>query len=360
MLIERRVLLEIINNVKKAVNKSEIATENMFKLALKDQFFSLAATSSLLTIISELEVDNVENEEFECVVNSDFFYESISRMYSDEVNIQYSNNILNLSSSMIKLNIPTYNLEQFNIICMENEESIKLQGKNLQNYVLACEHSLGNGKNDFKLGSYNLEFGDGISVTTLDRHRISIRRNIQGDTKDSIIIHGKQLKSIISIITTNLAVEIPESKQYVKLTGYGDDNEMYTIFVTAVNGPFFNLSFMKNVLHDFKIHAIANKYELLNAFSVVSIVGNPTITFTENSINLFCEQNVGTNVDISVPAQVTGDIKDYHICINGTYAIDSLRSLKGDKAKLNFNNDASPVIIFSERDEMEIILPIKK
>ena len=362
MKIEKEVLVKALSNVKKAIEKSTMESFEAFNIKSSDGIMSITGGSAYMTITGSFPTES--DEKFSCVINADALFSTISKIMVDYIELTLNNDVLQIRSDDVALDLPTMDPGIFPVEDVTTDGITMINAPDsLQDYVKACEHSVGNEKRDFRMASFFVEFGDNneVKVTTLDGQRISKRYTSNFKPNKSFIASGKTFKTALRIIEDNLMLGLMDTKAIISGKSEGCT---YNISINLVEGDFYSVdSIIKNLSG--KIVVKASKQDLLSILNLSVLFKRLVLTICENNINVNAKGDEGCLSQgklaqrmAVVTEGITGDEK-FRIGINSKYLSDAVNSLEDDFITIKFSGDVSPIMLSSNEKELEIILPIK-
>ena len=201
--------------------------------------------------------------------------------------------------------------------------------------------------------------GNIIKLTSLDGHRISIKKEILESSygNEKVIIPGKVLKEVSVIINGEVdqKVNIYLDRTFIKFE-FGHT----TVVSRLIEGEYFNVERM--ISKDYETDILINKKDLFNeidrASSLTREVEKKPIIMEINDSNMFLElsSSLGTmygRVDISKSG------KDLTIGFNPRFFTEALKVIDDEEINIHFIDSISPCFIKNaEETYMYIILPV--
>lgn len=358
MRIEKKKLQNILSSTKKALVKTISEIGEGVQILVTNNELLISASSVFMSITGHTKVEPCSD--MLCIVNAEQLYNTLNRINSDYVELNVDDSSLIVSGMNFSVNLPLLDDSMSNIKVVAKPDNY-CETSHLKEYIKKCAHSLGDGKSDFKLGSFYIQLGenDDLKVTALDGRRISIRMNDENMNDDKYktigdyIVHGKQLKTAMDIISEDVKIGKYDDNN-IFISGKNEDGE-FNIIVSLVAGVFFNIvSTINSIQKDVIIKV--DKNELINAINVAALFGHPILSITKNSITIVSKKEGRANITIPCKSNCDDKIKR---CLNAQYAIDALSSLEGDEVTIEMANVLSPISMFSINGEKEIVMPIK-
>lgn len=201
--------------------------------------------------------------------------------------------------------------------------------------------------------------GKNIKVTSLDSHRISIRKEELAEEYEpcKVIIPGKTLMEISRIISGEREeiVDITFDKKFIKFTF---DNT--TVISRVIEGEYFNVDQM--ISPDYETVIKINKNEFLNsvdrAFTLTREGEKKPVILDirDGEIDIDISSSVGT---MNSHQYIKKDGKDIVIGFNPRFFIEALRVIDDEEIEIYFVNSNAPCFIKdSDETYIYIILPV--
>ena len=269
------------------------------------------------------------------------------------------NCIISCEKSVFK--IMGRNAEEFpSLPIVEKQEAVVVSQFSLRNMINQTIFSTANGENNKKMAGEYFEIKDNLfSITSLDGHRISIRKTCLKDSysEQNAIVPKEVLADLSKIMTGGLEdmVEMYFSKQYL-LFHYEDT----TVITQLVEGEYFHVKQMLSTDYETKISV--NRKQLLEDIDRARIMARDNdkqpliLKIAEDSLSLKIISDLG-RMDAEIPVKQEG--KDLLIGFNPNFLIDALQNIDEEEVSLYFTIPRSPVFI-RDKDESYIymILPV--
>ena len=188
--------------------------------------------------------------------------------------------------------------------------------------------------------------GNTLTVVAVDGYRLALRRETVAvnDVEDcSFIVPGATLNDLEKLCgDTDDKVAITVGAKHISFV-VGD-----TVLVSRrLEGEFLNYS--RSIPAEFAIVAEADKEELVQAVSRVSIIidertKNPLrLILEDGALHIRCNTGVSQAKD-QCPVKVDRDAA-LEIGFNNRYLLDALKAAPADTLKLCFNNASSPCVV---------------
>ena len=202
-------------------------------------------------------------------------------------------------------------------------------------------------------------FGDLMRLSSLDGHRISIRRLQLRDVYDAekVIVPGKSLNEISKIVTGGAEddIEISFSSNHIMFE-FGNTK----VVSRLIEGEFFDIDKMSSSNYDTKV--TINRKDLMDCIDRASLFikegdKKPIImNIQENNLTVSINSIIGSmNEDIDI--ENSG--KELMIAFNPKFLLDALRVIDDEKVDLYMINAKAPCFIKNESESyIYVILPV--
>lgn len=202
-------------------------------------------------------------------------------------------------------------------------------------------------------------FGDSMRLSSLDGHRISIRRLQLRDVYDpeSVIVPGKSLSEISKIVTGGADddIEISFSKNHICFE-FGKTK----VVSRLIEGTFFDLNKLNSSIYETKV--TINRKEFVDCIDracllvkegdkkpIILNIQDGTVTMMINSI-------VGS---MKEDLDITKEGKDLMIAFNPKFMLDALRVIEDETIYLYMVNSKAPCFIKNNVESyIYVVLPV--
>ena len=360
---KNNALLDGINIVQKAVPSK--TTMSILECILIDASGSeIKLTGNDMELGIETKVEGAILERGKIALDAKIFSRAISEFSSSdgEITIE-SDNRLNttISSSNSVFQIQGRDGEEFSYLpYIEKDKSITLSQFTLKEVIRQTLFSISpNDSNKMMTGELFEVAGNELTVTSLDGHRISIRKITLKENYEAnkVIVPGKTLNEISKILSGDNESEVRIFFSQNHILFEFDE----TIVVSRlIEGEYFRISQMLS--SDYETKLTVNKREFLDCIERATILirendKKPLIlNIVDNSMELKLNSSFGSmNAEISI--HKTG--KDIMIGFNPKFLIDALRVIDDEEITLYMMNPKSPCFIKDEEERyIYLILPV--
>ena len=293
------------------------------------------------------------------------FQEIVKRLPQTEENnlyietVENGNCIISCEKSIFK--IMGRNAEEFpSLPFVEKQEAVLVSQFSLRNMINQTIFSTANGENNKRMAGEYFEIKDNLfSITSLDGHRISIRKTFLKDsyTEQSAIVPKEVLSDLAKILTGDIEdmVEMYFSGQYL-LFHY----ENTTVVTQLVEGEYFHVKQMLST--DYETSISVNRKQFMENIDRARILArdndkNPLIfKITENYLFLKIISDLG-RMDAEIPIKKEGN--ELMIAFNPNFLMDALQNIEEEEVSLYFTIPRSPVFIRDKEESyIYMILPV--
>ena len=201
--------------------------------------------------------------------------------------------------------------------------------------------------------------GDCVTMTSLDGHRISVRKVLLADqyADSEVIVPGKTLAEISKILPGDAEkyVQLYITPKHVLFTF-----EQTTVVSRLLEGKFYNINQMLSTDYETKI--TLNKMEFLRCLDRSTLFTResdkkPIILKIDNDkMDIMISSQIGSMKD-QLPIQKEG--KNLVIGFNPKFLVDALRVVDEEEVSIYLINSIAPCVIRDEeRSYLYLILPI--
>lgn len=247
-----------------------------------------------------------------------------------------------------------------NLPKVEKEESIVISQFTLKELIRQTIFSVGFGStNKIMTGLDIIIKNDQLKITSLDGHRISVRKVQLKDiySEKEVIIPGKTLNEISKILSGDT-----ESEVIIYITNnhvlFEFDNT--TVVSRLIEGNYFNVDKMMSSEYETKI-TINKKdlYDCIDRSMLFSKEGNKkpiVVTVSEDTLKLEVNSPLGS---MDEDIEITKQGKDIRIGFNPKFMLDALKVIDEESIDIYFVNPKAPCYIKDENEKfIYMILPV--
>lgn len=243
---------------------------------------------------------------------------------------------------------------------IERKESIIISAFTLKEIIRQTIFSIGvNESNKIMTGIHLMIQGDRLQITSLDGHRISIRKVILKNSYEEkeVIIPGKTLNEISKILPSDAEtdVNIYFSDAHV-LFEFND-----TVVVSRlIEGKYFSVEKMLSSDYETKISVNRKQiFEPIDRSMLFSKEGNKkpiVLSINDNVLGIKVDSTLG-GIDSKLDIEKEG--KDITIGFNPKFLLDALKVIDDEVINIYFVNPKAPCYIKDDNDSYTyLILPV--
>lgn len=286
----------------------------------------------------------------------------VRKLPDNEVSIEIDENFMaNIKCGKSKFNIPCKSGEDFTVPPeVEKNDAIIISQLTLKDLIRQTTFSIGSGENNKVMSGVHLLINnDNLKFTSLDGHRISIRKvqlkNVYDDKE--AIIPGKTLNEISKILSGGADDELS-----IFLTDNHILFEFDETVVTSrlIEGQYFNVN--KMMSSDYETKITINKkalYDCIDRSMLFSKEGNKkpiVVSVNDEKLELIVNSPLGS---MDEDIEITKQGKDIKIGFNPKFVIDALKVIDEETIDIYFVNAKSPCYIKDENETyIYLILPV--
>lgn len=286
----------------------------------------------------------------------------VRKLPDNEVSIDIDDNYMaNIKCGKSKFSIPCKSGEDFTFPPeVEKNDSVSISQLTLRDLIRQTTFSIGNGDNNKVMSGVHLLINDdNLKFTSLDGHRISIRKvQLKSIYEDKeAIIPGKTLNEISKILNggadDNVNIFITSNHIVFEL-------ENTTIISRLIEGTYFNVN--KMMSSDYETKITINKkslYDCIDRSMLFSKEGNKkpiVVSVNDNNLKLIVNSPLGS---MDEDIEITQQGKDINIGFNPKFLIDALKVIDEETIDIYFVNAKSPCYIKDENESyIYLILPV--
>lgn len=366
--IDKNILLESLVNVVRAINpKNIIPILNGIKFELTSDGLNLIASDSDLTIKSFIPSSDIKSidEEGTIIIQSKYIIDIIRKLPSEEINIEVIDGLkIRIYTDNSQYNLNCLNTEDYPQIILEDSNNpIVIKSDILKSMIRQTIFAVSLQESRPLLTGLNLKINDNkMEVVATDSYRLAKKTITLDETYPEsidITIPGKNINEFDKIMSDDDDVEIHLFKNKI-LFKYKN-----IIFQSSLlNGNYPNTSnliptefeiIINSSLNDF--YASIDRAALLTQSKDKNIVRMET---NNEDLNISSYASEIGKVEDRIKVSKNTE-KDIAISFSAKYMMDALKTFNEDELLILLNNDSSPIILKSIKDEslIQLILPIK-
>ncbi len=367
LIIEKKVLLESLSNVIRAVSpRNIIPILNGVMFDLNEDGLYLMASDSDLIIKHFIPNNKIKKvEEFgKIIIQSKYLLEIIKKMPDTDINIEVIDGLkIIISTDTTVYNLNCLNTEDYPTLNLETVDNpIVLNSSILKDMFSQTLFAVSTQESRPLLTGLNIKIkGNIMECVTTDSYRLAKKTIIlDSDYGDyDIVVPGKNIQEFDKIISDEMDVEISlfNNKLVFVYNNY--------IFQTSLlSGNYPNTSNL--IPTDFEYIFTTNLDSFYNAIDRAALL---TQNKDKNLINMKSDGNdliissfaseIGKSEErVSVFKNTDNDIS---ISYSAKYMLDALKTLNDEELIILLNGDSKPIIVKNAKDEslIQLILPIK-
>ena len=369
MLINKRkkVYYEIYNVVRAINHKNIIPILNGIKFELNSDGLNLIASDSDLTIKSFIPSSDIKSidEEGTIIIQSKYIIDIIRKLPGDEVNIEVIDGLkIRIYTDNSQYNLNCLNTEDYPQIILEDSNNpIVIKSDILKSMIRQTIFAVSLQESRPLLTGLNLKINENkMEVVATDSYRLAKKTITLDETYPEsidITIPGKNINEFDKIMNDDEDVEIHLFSNKI-LFKYKN-----IIFQSSLlNGNYPNTS-----------NLIPNEFEIIINSSLNSFyasIDRAALLTQSKDKNIVRMETNDDELNITSYASEIGKVedrikvsknteKDIAISFSAKYMMDALKTFNEDELLILLNNDSSPIILKSIKDEslIQLILPIK-
>ncbi len=366
--IDKNILLESLVNVVRAINpKNIIPILNGIKFELNENGLNLMASDSDLTIKSFIPKKDIKSVEAEgtIIIQSRYIIDIIRKLPGDEVNIEVIDGLkIRIYTDNSQYNLNCLNTEDYpQILLEESNNPIKINSGIVKSMIKQTIFAISLQESRPLLTGLNLKINSNVlEVVATDSYRLAkktINLDFEYPEKVDITIPGKNINEFDKILSDEDDVEI---HLFTNKILFKYKNILFQS--SLLNGNYPNTSNL--IPNDFEI--IINS-SLTNFYNSIDRAALLTQSKDKNIVRMETENNI---LNISSYASEIGKVEDrieinkntendIAISFSSKYMMDALKTFNEDELLILLNDDSSPIVLKSVKDEslIQLILPIK-
>lgn len=366
--IDKNILLESLVNVVRAINpRNIIPILNGIKFELTSNGLNLIASDSDLTIKSFIPSSDIKSigEEGTIIIQSKYIIDIIRKLPSDEINIEVIDGLkIRIYTDSSQYNLNCLNTEDYpQIILEESKNPIVIKSDILKSMIRQTIFAVSLQESRPLLTGLNLKIKENkMEVVATDSYRLA---------KKTIFLDEAYPESIdITIPGKNI-------NEFDKIMSDDEDVEIH-LFSNKILFKYKNIIFQSSLLNGSypnTSNLIPNEFEIIinssldNFYASIDRAALLTQSKEKNIVRMETDNN---ELNISSYASEIGKVedriqisknteKDIAISFSSKYMMDALKTFNEEELLILLNDDSSPIILKSIKDEslIQLILPIK-
>ena len=356
-------LLNGINIVQKAVpSKTTMSILECILIDASGSEIKLTGNDTELGIETKVEGSILERGKI--ALEAKIFSEIIRKLSSPdgEITIESDSRFnTTISSANSVFNIQGRDGEEFSYLpYIEKDKYIQLSQFTLKEVIRQTLFAISPNDSNKMMTGELFEVSDNVlKVTSLDGHRISIRKILLKDHYENskVIVPGKTLSEISKILSgdNESEIQIFFSQNHIL---FEFDN---TIVVSRlIEGEYFHIDQMLS--NDYETRVVINKKEFLSCIDRATLLVREgdkkpiIINITDDSMELKINSSLGS-MNEQIDIEKKG--RDIMIGFNPRFLIDALRAIGDEEIHMYLMNPKSPCFIKDDEENyIYLILPV--
>lgn len=358
--------MKILLNTKELSNGLELASKAIsskttltilegFKLEAKNGCLTIKGSNLELNI--ETKVPASIEEEGEIVINASKLVEIIKKLPNDQVSLITKNDVVNIKSGKISINLPFMNAQEYpEFPSLSEENCMLLKTSEFKNMLKSVLFAIAQDETRPILTGVLFEIENNIlRLVALDGYRLSFKEMKVNAENTKFVVPGKTLIELLKILPSEDELHLTIENNRILFTF-----KETIITSKLLEGQYVNY---KSLLPQDKVTSLTvNRKEFLDMLDRTNLV----ITSNQNCIHLDVQSD---NILKSVGKSTLGEIEEEIDCkvegeglliaFNSRYLIDACKSIEDEEITIDFTTPTSPTIIKSEGDFYHLILPIR-
>ena len=366
--IDKNILLESLVNVVRAINpKNIIPILNGIKFELNSDGLNLIASDSDLTIKSFIPSSDIKSIEKtgSIIIQSKYIIDIIRKLPSDLVNIEVIDGLkIRIYTDNSQYNLNCLNTEDYPQIILEDSNNpIVIKSDILKSMIRQTIFAVSLQESRPLLTGLNLKINENkMEVVATDSYRLA---------KKTITLDETYPESIdITIPGKNI-------NEFDKIMNDDEDVEIH-LFSNKILFKYRNIIFQSSLLngnYPNTTNLIPTDFEIIINTSLdefYSSIDRAALLTQSKDKNIVRMETNDDELNITSYASEIGKVedrikvsknteKDIAISFSAKYMMDALKTFNEDELLILLNNDSSPIILKSIKDEslIQLILPIK-
>lgn len=358
---EKSILLNSVNIVLKAVPTK--TTMPILECIIID------ANSSEIKLISndmELGIETIVKgtikENGMIAINAKVFSEIIRKLPDNDIVIETDDNCKAfITCEKAKFNISGKAGEEFPFLPeIEKDKFITISQFTLKELIRQTVFSISDNESNKIMTGELFEINEEeLKITSLDGHRISIRKIKLKDRYDNIkvIVPGKTLNEVSKILSGEVSDEVKIFFTDKHIVFEFNDT---VVLSRLIEGEYYKISQMLS--NDYETKIVINKREFLNCIDRATLLIKENekkpiiINISDSNMELKINSNIGSmNEEIDIKKEG----KDIIIGFNPKFLIDALRVIDEEEVDIYLFNPKAPCFIKDkEENYIYLILPV--
>lgn len=366
--INANELKESLNRVLSVVDKKNTRLIlNFIQIEAYDNVLEITATD--LEVSAKIKLScNVEKPGIICV-NAKNIFEIIKELPDKTVLLdsETESNNLKIICENINFTLLIFTNEEFpKLQFKSNANEFKLNSNQILEIINKTSHAISNDETRIFLNGIYLQEIDGkLRSVSTDGYRLALIETELETTKIEALINGiilpkkgvLELKKITEAYPgQDIHITVDESFIYLNAA------DSYFLAIRLIAKEY--LKYQAVIPKKTNFYADIDKNNFLNAVKRIKIMANERsngvkVNFKENEIIVTANHPSLGDASEKFPIRYSG--KEFEIGFNAKFLVETLAILSDDEIRLEFNNELSPVVIKSMKNQnfLCIVMPLK-
>lgn len=353
-------LIEKINIVQRAItNKSTSPVFGCIFIQIYDNKLTMIGVDTDLSI--ETKINAEVYEEGTLLLDSKLFGEIIKKLPSEKIEIKSEKNNIIISCSQTEFSLLNLNLEEYPQIPQINfENKISLKQNIFKNMIKGTTFSASFDESKGIITGVLIDMKSNIlTFVALDGFRLALKSEIVDNNYDiNIIVPAKTLNEVNKILKeTDELIDIYLTDNFIMLNINEDK-----IILRLIQGDFIKYDAI--MPKENKLSIVVSKYEFINGLERSTLLtkdkNNNLVKFEIKDNKLILKSNSSFG-QLKEEVNIKKRGIDLDIAFNSRYLMDAVKSIEDDEIKLEFNNNITPCIIKSNKNNNSkyMVLPVR-
>lgn len=353
-------LVKKINIVQKAItNKSNSPVFGCIFMQVYDNKLTMVGVDTDLSI--ETRVSAEVYEEGNLLLDSKLFGEIIKRLPSERIEIRNEKNNILISCDKTEFSLLNLDLDEYPQIPQVNfENKISLKQNVFKNMIKGTTFSASFDESKGIITGVLINMKNNIlTFVALDGFRLALKSEIVDNNYDiNIIVPAKTLNEVNKILKeTDELIDIYLTNNFIMLNINGDK-----IILRLLQGDFIRYETI--IPKEEKLSITVSKYEFINCLERSTLLTkdkNNNLVKLEIKDNKLVLKSNSSFGQLKEEVYIKKNGVDLDIAFNSRYLVDAIKSIEDDEIKLEFNNNITPCIIKSSKNDNSkyMVLPVR-
>jgi len=365
-IIKKEVLIEGLNNVSKAISsKNLIPILAGIKFDLTGDGLYLSASDTDISIQSFISKDDIVSieEEGSIVIYGKYIVEIIKKLPNTDILLEVIDGYkMLITTENSKFDLNGINPSEFpNLALEESKEPIILKNSDFKSLINKVSFACSQSENRPILTGINFIIKDNVlEVLATDSYRLaknSINIDYNNGNEINIVIPSRNLLELVKIIddSSNIEMHLFNNKVLFKYRNMLFQSRLLNgTYPTNASVIPKNFDIIFNVNIDL-LYNMIDRASLLTSDKDKNTI--KLILDKENLIILSNSPEIG-KVEEKINLKTGNEI---NISFSSKYMMEALRSYEYEEVMVCINNEISPIVLKSKKDEnlVQLLLPIK-